>query len=448
MSLQDNIDAAGGPLELLTQRSTDVSQVFPYPDVHTNWRDEQRAWATTAVLLNQSFHMADLFLSGPDTARLLSETAVNSFANFRAGIAKQYLPVNDEGQLVGDSILVAFADDEVNIAGFEHSHNWLQYQAERGGYDVTISRDPASRGEPGSKRLYRYELEGPAAVRILSDAADGPFDEIRFFRTGVVRVAGHDVWALNHTMGGVPGQEHTGFELFGPSEDEEDVIGAILAAGERHGLVRGGARAYLSTLAESGWMGALVPGVYTSDALREYREWLPDTALENFGIAIATGSYRPDSVEGYYSTPWDLGYGHVVRFDHDFIGRPALERLAKAPARRTVWRVWDRADTERVLVDSELDRPDAPKLLPAPATVSRDQVLIGDRLVGVTQVHGYTVNIGGWVALASVDVADAVDGAEVEILWGDADGGASNPLAPDHAQRRVRARISLDSPRA
>jgi vanillate/3-O-methylgallate O-demethylase len=447
MSLQENIDQAGSPLALLTAGSVDVSNVFPYPPEYTNWRDEQRAWAQTAVLLNQSFHMSDLFISGPDVRRLLSDTSVNSYRNFRAGAAKQYIAVNHEGYLVGDSILVALSDDEVTVAGFEHSLNWLQYHGESGGYDVTFSRDSASTGEPGSKRLYRYELEGPHAWQIAEEAAGAPLDRIQFFHIGKFTIAGRTVTALNHTMGGVPGQADTGLELFGPAEDTDEVIGAILSAGEKLGLVHGGAKAYLSTIAESGWMGGVVPAVYTSESLRAYREWLPGTALENFGLAISTGSFHPETVQGYYTTPWDLGYGHVIKFDHEFIGRQALQQLAENPPRQKVWLVWSQDDTERIVLNSELDKPNAPKLLPFPATVSRDQVLIGDRLAGVTQYHGYTVNIGGWVSVASLDTAEAVDGTEVEILWGDADGGTGNPLVPSHVQTRIRATVSLHSPK-
>ena len=47
------------------------AQVGPnvYPGVpaeFTNWRDEQQAWQKTCVLFNQSFHMAELAVDGPD----------------------------------------------------------------------------------------------------------------------------------------------------------------------------------------------------------------------------------------------------------------------------------------------------------------------------------------------------------------------------------------------
>lgn len=162
--LQDNIDAHGGALNLLRTNSVEVAGIFPYPLEWSNWRDEQRAWAETAVLLNQSFHMSDLYMSGPDAVRLLSDTSVNNWSKFAIGGAKQYVAVNSQGQLIGDSIANWLPDGRVNVAGFEHTLNWLQFQAEIGGYDVQFSRDPSSRGEAGSKRIYRYELVAPDRV--------------------------------------------------------------------------------------------------------------------------------------------------------------------------------------------------------------------------------------------------------------------------------------------
>lgn len=457
MSLQAAINHFGDPLTLLRAHDTDIRahdafaerRIFGYPYEWTNWRDEQRGYTTTAVLFNQTFHMEDVFISGPDTLKLLTDTAVNSFANFRPGIAKQYLAVTPEGYIIGDGIVVGLEENLVTIAAREWALNWLRFQAEKGGYDVKIETDLASgNGEYGTKRLYRYELEGPNASKIFSDASDGTFEHIKFFNTGKIKIAGHEVTLLNHTMGGVPGQEYNGFEFWGPIDEEQDVINAILAAGEKHGMIRGGASAYLAATIESGWMGAcVVPGIYDSPELTEYREWL-QPGIEFGSVAMAEGSFDPETVRGYYATPWDYGYGHVIKFDHDFIGREALEEMAKNPPRQKVWLTWNEEDVKRVIVESELGKPDAPKILPWPSNVGRDSVLIGDREVGVTCFHGYTENIGGWASLASIDTADVVEGAQVEILWGDRDGGASNPRVPNHKQTRIRASLSLKSPQA
>ena len=81
-SLQDLLDAAESPVELLRNNPSGAN-VFPgVPPEYTNWRDEQRAWQETCVLFNQTYHMNDLAVEGPDALTLLSRLAVNSFEGF------------------------------------------------------------------------------------------------------------------------------------------------------------------------------------------------------------------------------------------------------------------------------------------------------------------------------------------------------------------------------
>src|ERR1700742_87377 len=82
-SLEAAIRRAGSPVELLRQSRT-RPHAFPVAPEFTNWRTEQNAWRTSCVLFDQSHHMTDLFLSGPDALTLLSQFGVNSFAGFGA----------------------------------------------------------------------------------------------------------------------------------------------------------------------------------------------------------------------------------------------------------------------------------------------------------------------------------------------------------------------------
>ena len=96
-SLQDLIDAAGNPVDLVRN-----SQIGPYvypkvPSEFSNWRDEQHAWRDTCCLFDQSHHMTDMYIKGPDALKLLSATGVNSFANFKVDKAKQFVACNHDG---------------------------------------------------------------------------------------------------------------------------------------------------------------------------------------------------------------------------------------------------------------------------------------------------------------------------------------------------------------
>ncbi len=97
-NLQELLDRAGNTVELL-RNSQLGAYIYPVvPAEFTNWRRETIAWRDAAVLYDQTHHMVNLFISGPDALRLLSETGVNSMANFPVDMAKQFVPVSPEGQ--------------------------------------------------------------------------------------------------------------------------------------------------------------------------------------------------------------------------------------------------------------------------------------------------------------------------------------------------------------
>ena len=128
-------------------------------------------------------------------------------------------------------------------------------------------------------------------------------------------------------MAGAPG-----LELWGPYEERELIRDTILEAGAEFGLVPVGSRAYASNTLESGWIPSPLPAVYTGEKMKKYREWLPAAGYEATGSI--GGSFVSDNIEDYYLTPYELGYGPFVKFDHDFIGREALEKMVaqEAPA--------------------------------------------------------------------------------------------------------------------
>src|SRR5438874_6849890 len=109
-SLQDVLEEAGNPVEHVRN-----SQIGPYvypkvPAEFSNWRDEQVAWRETCALFDQTHHMTDLTIEGPDAIRLLSDLGVNSFDGFAVDKAKQFVACNPDGYVIGDAILFHLAD--------------------------------------------------------------------------------------------------------------------------------------------------------------------------------------------------------------------------------------------------------------------------------------------------------------------------------------------------
>ncbi|HOP19347.1 MAG TPA: hypothetical protein PK585_04630, partial [Amphiplicatus sp.] len=65
-NLEEVLKSAGNTVEML-RNSQIGAYVYPVvPTEFSNWRDEQRAWRDGAVLFDQTHHMVDLFMKGPD----------------------------------------------------------------------------------------------------------------------------------------------------------------------------------------------------------------------------------------------------------------------------------------------------------------------------------------------------------------------------------------------
>ncbi|MBZ4488388.1 aminomethyl transferase family protein [Microbacterium sp. cx-55] len=425
----------GNPVDLLRNAQARPT-IFPVTPEFSNWRSEQRAWRESVALLDQSHHMTDLFISGPDAARLLSETGVNSFATFPVDAAKQFVAVNHEGYLIGDAILFHLDDEVYDLVGWYMVLDWVQFIGETGDYDVTFERDANTlMREPGTPpTLYRYEVQGPHALALVEKLIGGPVPATKFFGMATFDIAGATVRSLRHGMAGQPG-----FELFGPWADGDRIRDAIVSAGEEFGLVRVGAKAYSSANLESAWVPSPLPAIFTGERSAEYLAWLPAARLGSLA-----GSFVSDDIEDYYLTPYDLGYGRSVAFDHDFIGRAALERHAASPQRVKVTLVWEPEDVaaaQRSLYEEGVPAKyiDFPKARYGLYQVDRVSAEDGAD-AGISHDVGYITGEQVFVSLASVAPEYAESGTRVVVTWGEQPHTAKPAVEP-HRQVEIRATV-------
>lgn len=440
-------------LESLIQQSGNVASmlrnsrigayVYPVvPSEYSNWRDEQRAWRESAVLFDQSHHMFNVYIEGPDALTLVSHLAFNPFAKFPVDRAKHFAPCSHDGYVIGDGILFHLAPNQLVYVGRAPAANWIEFHAATGGYDVKTTRDERSPGNPGGKAVvrstYRFQIQGPNANQILEKLNGGPFAEIKFFNMGVINLAGRKVRALRHGMAGAPG-----LEIWGPYEEREEIRAAIAEAGKDWGLVQVGSRAYATNTLESGWIPSPLPAVYTGDKMKAYREWLPANSYEATGSI--GGSFYSSNIEDYYLTPYALGYGSFVKFDHDYIGRDALQTQAALPQRKKVTFAWNKEDVLKVIT-SMFDDGDVFKYIDLPlsnyTSASYDKVLgTGGKTAGLSMFSGYSYNERSMLSLGVVD-ADVEIGTELRLVWGEEGGGSTKPTVERHKQAEIRVVVS------
>jgi len=442
-NLQSKIDAAGSPVELL-RNSQIGSYIYPVvPADFQNWIKEQQAWRTTAVLYDQSHHMDNVFLKGSDAINLIRDTAINSVEVFPVDRAKQYVPTTASGHVIGDGILFREAEDEYVYVGRAPASNWLMYHGETGGYsnlEVVVDRRSNSRpyGDAVSRTYYRFQIQGPAAWSVIEKLNGGPLEQLKFFSMATMNIGGVNVRTLRHGMAGAPG-----LELWGPYADHHKIRDLIVEAGREFGLVQVGSRAYPSNTLESGWIPSPLPAIYTGAEEQGYRDWLPADSYEATGTLA--GSFVSEDIEDYYLTPWELGYGSFVKFDHDFIGRDALEKMDKETQRKKVTLAWDAEDVTKIFASLfDVDGP-SHKFFDLPlanyGSANYDSVVDADgTVVGYSMFTGYSSNEKRALSLATI-APDVPEGTELRVLWGE-NPNTSKATVERHEQLPVRAVVS------
>jgi glycine cleavage system aminomethyltransferase T len=345
-----------------------------------------------------------------------------------------------DGYVIGDAVLFHLEDQLFNLVGRPSAHNWVQFHCETGGYRAKCERDERSAARHGAitRKVYRFQVQGPNAVKVMQKVTGKPVPEIKFFDMGAFTIAGRRVRALRHGMVGQPG-----WELFGPWAEGEEVREAIVKAGEEFGLRLVGSRAYSSNTLESGWIPSPMPAVYSGEKMKAYRQWLPATGYE--ATASLGGSFYSNKIEDYYLTPYDLGYGSIVNFNHEFTGKEALEKMK--PRRKKVTLAWNDEDaTKAIGTMFGTKGKDRVKYIDFPSavysTLPYDKVAADGKTIGISTWTGYSSNERKMLSLAIVDEAFAEPGKDVTLVWGEEGGGSRKPTVERHVQMNVRTVVS------
>jgi vanillate/3-O-methylgallate O-demethylase len=176
--------------------------------------------------------------------------------------------------------------------------------------------------------------------------------------------------------------------------------------------------------------------------MKSYRQWLPDTSYE--AVCSIGGSFVSGDIRDYYMTPYELGYGIFVKFDHEFIGREALEKIAQEPQRKKVTFAWNAEDVAKVF-HSLFEHGEPYKYIDFPQTnyssSSYDRIEHNEKTVGFSMFAGYSYNERSMLSLGVVD-PDLEIGTEIELIWGEEGGGTSKPTVERHRQLAIRAIVS------
>lgn len=373
------------------------------------WLAESESWKTACYLGDWS-PLRKIRVKGPQALEFFSTLAVNSFEKFVVGQAKHVIFCSEGGWVIGEGILMREAQEQFLFTSGP-GVAWAQFHFARGSWDAQV--------ENVSNAQFIFQIQGPTALYALENAVRESVRDIAFMRFRESGIGKMRFQVLRQGMAG-----EIGYELHGRADEGHAVYGALLAAGEPFGIRRLGGRTKMVNHVEACFP---TPTVDYSPAIMDAPDFY--TWLENSG-AIGPGKFyqaHRGSVNlsdpcPLYRTPVELGWAKSVKFDHDFIGKRALEAECANPRRVMVTLVWDSEDVVDVYASLFRKEQGVHTYMEMPrsliGTMESDIVVIDGKEVGMTSSRCYSYHFRQMLSLCVIDVPYAVEGTRVDVVWG------------------------------
>jgi vanillate/3-O-methylgallate O-demethylase len=366
------------------------------------WKPESLSWKTGCYIHAGLSGPSQTTFSGPQATEFVASICINGFSNFASGGAKHAVMLTDDGLVAAHALLQRDAEDRFRMFA---TPPWAIYQASKSRFDVQVAVD----------EIYLLQIAGPTSLQTLERVTGEDLRDVEFLRFRPTSVGGTPTEICRIGMSGT-----LAYELRGPIAQGPEVYDAVVRAGAEFGIQRLGWRTYFVNHIEGGF--PQVTWTLTSAAYE-------DPGYEKFARAddflIASGSVDPADMRARYRTPVELDWHRAARFDHQFIGREALEAEVANPRRTIVTLRWNPEDV--IDIYASLLRPgDEYKTLDLPAHphhrgahAHADHVVKDDRPVGVSSGTVYSYHYREVISHCTIDVALAEVGTEVIVKWGD-----------------------------
>lgn len=396
-----------------------MGQNLPY--VYTSEQDEYLAGRESAWL-GLTLNVTPVYeVSGPDAAKLFNRICVNrDFSLMKPGSSKHALICNDNGQMIADGVIMKGEEDKYRTYWMAPV---LQYYVETSTLDV--------KGEYFQDE-YFFQIDGPKSLEILEEACQCDLHDLKFAQNKKVKICGTDMVVHRLGMSGA-----LAYEVHGNEKDAEVAYARIREVLEKFGGKPQGIGSYgIINHTTAGYPNQMQHYLYA------YQNSEPGLAefMSKMGVPLTPYGSASDNHDQFNVTPFDVGWGYLVNFNHDFIGKDALAKIKQNPPRKVVTLEWNPDDIADVFKSQfkgqdvePFDRLDKPTDGDMVHMLLRgDYVLKDGRKIGLAIGRTYAYFERNMVSLAYIDPQFAQEGNEVVVLWGDL----------GHPQKEIRATVA------
>lgn len=415
----------------------DATSLAGVPYEYTGWRDETMSWKETAYLGTSLMVSPILDVKGSDVAKFFSKICVNNFENFKVGRIRHGIICNEKGQIMTDGVIMKL---EENLYRTYWLHPVLSFLVEKFKTEFDIS------AEDQSGKEYFFQVAGPLSLEILEKTFERDLHDIEFGCHKVVALHGKNVRILRLGMTG-----NLAYELHGDIADTTDVYDCVWEAGKDKGLRKLGQLSYsVMNHTEGGFpniaMHYPMPW-YESEELgyegfSEFLNTHPGYGYVNENRCLV-GSIG-DELQKRFLSPVDVGWSKKIRFNHEFIGRKALEEQAANPAKTVVTLEWNADDVMEIYgsqfrgtdVEPYEYIEDCPNesnyFTPLGMFQYRaDKILANGKEIGISSGRTASQYFHRMISLGFIEPEYAAIGTELILIWG----------TPGSPQKEVRVKV-------
>jgi glycine cleavage system aminomethyltransferase T len=363
----------------------------------SGWRAESMSWKTGCYIHAGLSRTGPVSISGPGAENYLRGLVINSFEKFPVGSMKHGVMCDEAGLITAHGIIERKADDE-----------FLSFAGGPPGPMVPPELPSGVRIERLDQ--YLFQIAGPTSLRVLEKVTGENLRDIGFLRFRDSTING-----TRTEVGRIGMSGNLAYELHGTIDDGPAIYDAVYQAGKEFGIERLGWGTYLVNHVEGGFpqiTWTFVPAVP------------PELWPMMSQIMKTSGSVDPMNMRARTRTPVEVRWHNMAKFDHDFIGREALQAEIAAPQRTTMTLRWNHDDVMDVFASllrpgeayKPIDLPYAPQHWPM---AHADHILMGGREIGYSSGTTYSYHYREFLSMGCLDVDAADVGTEVVVQWGD-----------------------------
>ncbi|HIX58282.1 MAG TPA: hypothetical protein IAA45_00990 [Candidatus Blautia gallistercoris] len=327
-----------------------------------SWQEASLSWKKSSYI-HAGISGGRQYIKGPDAQKLLSRISINDVYNWKVNRCKHLVMCDENGLIVNHALTQRNSEEEFCMYA---GNPWpIIKELQTGKYNAEIIQDSC----------FVFQMSGTLAYEFRGPAEFGPEVYQKIWEDGQeydLKRLGWKTYTVNHTEGGFP-QMTVGFET-----------------------------------------AAVVDPVFMS---------VPE--LASVGCQKHTGSYDPADARARLRTAGEVDWLWMARFDHDFIGREALEKEKANPKRKIVNLEWNLDDIMEIY-RSHFEEGEDYKMIefpcgqPQPAGGHADIVSTHDgKVVGVSSCTLYSYYYRTLFSQCILDIDQAELGNEVLVHWGD-----------------------------